>query len=425
MMANTELAHDEAYYWLWSQYPDWGYFDHPPLIAWVIGFSAHWIPGEWGVRLGPFCALIAAASMVGRALIAADRQWAWWAGWLVFPLLSFTPGLALPDAVLLATALVFFWALHAYIERDSISTAIAIGVAASLLLYAKYHGALLIAGAVMGVPELVKRPSFWLTAIIGCLMLLPHGLWQWRHDFVTLDFHLFMAHRGKLSLQRPVEFLLQQVFLPGAFLAPWVWSKALKNWRIDSFQRALAGMAIMTVGVFFLFSFFKTIEGNWTVAGYLALLVLVLRVPGDWLPESRLFAVLGACSVILLLALKLFIAVDGSEKIVRRIAEIRGWKAWARALAGAAPDCALVANSYQIAAKLSFYLNRNVPSVNHSRPNQFDFWNLERGLKGQPVCWITSKADETGNEWRTPQGKRLYLIKYQTIEHLVNASEPR
>jgi hypothetical protein len=26
----TELQDDEAYYWVFSRYLDWGYFDHPP-----------------------------------------------------------------------------------------------------------------------------------------------------------------------------------------------------------------------------------------------------------------------------------------------------------------------------------------------------------------------------------------------------------
>ena len=29
------LTADEAYYWLWSQHLAWGYFDHPPMIAWL------------------------------------------------------------------------------------------------------------------------------------------------------------------------------------------------------------------------------------------------------------------------------------------------------------------------------------------------------------------------------------------------------
>ena len=32
----TELAHDEAYYWMYSKYLSWGYFDHPPMIALII-----------------------------------------------------------------------------------------------------------------------------------------------------------------------------------------------------------------------------------------------------------------------------------------------------------------------------------------------------------------------------------------------------
>jgi len=30
--ATTGLLDDEAYYWVYSQYPAWGYYDHPPMI---------------------------------------------------------------------------------------------------------------------------------------------------------------------------------------------------------------------------------------------------------------------------------------------------------------------------------------------------------------------------------------------------------
>ena len=48
-----ELYADEAYYWLWSLRPAPGYFDHPPMVAWLIGLSSAVLPGELGVRL-PF-----------------------------------------------------------------------------------------------------------------------------------------------------------------------------------------------------------------------------------------------------------------------------------------------------------------------------------------------------------------------------------
>ena len=30
------LNPDEAYYFLWSRFPAWSYFDHPPMVAWWI-----------------------------------------------------------------------------------------------------------------------------------------------------------------------------------------------------------------------------------------------------------------------------------------------------------------------------------------------------------------------------------------------------
>jgi dolichol-phosphate mannosyltransferase len=47
----VELAPDEAYYWTWSRNLQWGYYDHPPLVGFLI-----WIgtaiagSGEFGVR---------------------------------------------------------------------------------------------------------------------------------------------------------------------------------------------------------------------------------------------------------------------------------------------------------------------------------------------------------------------------------------
>ena len=49
----TELQDDEAYYWVYSQYLDWGYFDHPPMIAVLVKMGYAIFPNELGVRLFP------------------------------------------------------------------------------------------------------------------------------------------------------------------------------------------------------------------------------------------------------------------------------------------------------------------------------------------------------------------------------------
>ncbi|MDP6935380.1 MAG: glycosyltransferase family 39 protein, partial [Myxococcota bacterium] len=46
------LVADEAYYWTWSQRLDWGYFDHPPAIAWLVRLGTLLLGDtERGVRI--------------------------------------------------------------------------------------------------------------------------------------------------------------------------------------------------------------------------------------------------------------------------------------------------------------------------------------------------------------------------------------
>ena len=48
---HTELFDDEAYYWVCSRFLDWGYFDHPPMIALLIRIGSFIFPSELGVRI--------------------------------------------------------------------------------------------------------------------------------------------------------------------------------------------------------------------------------------------------------------------------------------------------------------------------------------------------------------------------------------
>ena len=49
--AFTGLFDDEAYYWVYSKFPAWGYFDHSPMIALFIKSGYYFFKNEFGVRL--------------------------------------------------------------------------------------------------------------------------------------------------------------------------------------------------------------------------------------------------------------------------------------------------------------------------------------------------------------------------------------
>ena len=102
----TPLYPDETYYWEWSRHLAAGYFDHPPLIAWLIR-AGTLLAGDTplGVRLFPVAAGILAGLWIcaGARRLAGDRAAPVAA--IVFALMPLSAAgliLATPDAPLFA-----------------------------------------------------------------------------------------------------------------------------------------------------------------------------------------------------------------------------------------------------------------------------------------------------------------------------------
>ena len=103
------LSADEAYYWQWSRHLAWGYFDHPPMIAYVIAAGTR-IAGinPLGVRLLSVIMAGGTAWMLYRmalGLKGAREAGLWALALSIFtPLFSAGAFLSTPDV-----PFVFFW----------------------------------------------------------------------------------------------------------------------------------------------------------------------------------------------------------------------------------------------------------------------------------------------------------------------------
>ena len=63
--SHVDLETDEAYYWLWSRHLAISYFDHPPMIAYLIRLgTALFGDTVFGVRSMAIAAMIAASALV-------------------------------------------------------------------------------------------------------------------------------------------------------------------------------------------------------------------------------------------------------------------------------------------------------------------------------------------------------------------------
>lgn len=408
-----ELAHDEAYYWIYSRHLDWGYFDHPPFVGFVIKMFSFLPHTEIAVRIGfillQFGGLFLLISISQSPVIASLLYFS-------FPLASFTGLLALPDIPLLFMTACYCFLLKQYLEKDDWRSSTLLGLTIALLFYAKYHGVLLVFFTILAVPKILFRKSFYLVAVIALITFFPHMWWQYQHDFSTLRYHFVERPKSSFSLGRSLEYIGLQVGLAGIFVGPFVWYLLIKNKAESLFDRAMKFVSVGTV-LFFLFSSFsKKVEANWTI--FLAIPVIYLVSRSDFWSKKWAINLLRSSFLLAVVARLLFV-VPPSWVNVKRLKEFHGWKAWSLEVQSRCEGRPILANSYQIASKLSYYLEQEINALNyHSRKNQFDYWRFDKNLPTKEVCYITDKNEFAGETTITPEGKRLILAKNESIERL-------
>lgn len=422
MVLGTDLAYDEAYYWLFSRHLDWGYFDHPPMAALFIALTS-WLPGELGVRLS-FVLATQGIAWLCTTMVGQNQKWKVWAGFSIFPLLAFSGVFALPDGPLVVFSAIWLWALKKSLEDDSWANAVLVGVISALLLYSKYHGVLYMVGTLIALPHLLKRPTFWFASVVGLILFLPHLYWQWTHDFPTIHYHFIDRPKALFGFKSPIELILSQLVLQGGLLGPILWWGLYKKKSTSEFNRVLKTIAVFIPAFFLLSSFNKKVEANWAVAAGIPLLLFVIREDAvnflsKW-PKRLLVSTLA----IVFLG-RVVMVLPPSWHFLKRGGEFHGWSHWAHEIdRKTAGECTLVANRYQIASKLSFYLNREVTALNvGSRLNQFEFWDIEKELFDQPICWLTQARIYPGEEINTPDGKNLVLVKGIPLSDILSHKE--
>jgi len=407
LASSFELSHDEAYYWLYSQRLDWGYFDHPPVVGLIIKFFSFLPHAELSVRLG-FILLQIISCVLLMGLVPKARRLTALILFFTFPLASFSGLFALPDLPLLFMTTLYCFLLKRYLEKNDKFSIVGLGIVISLLLYSKYHGILVIFFTLLALPHLFKRKSFYIVTYLAIMSFLPHVFWQYNHDFATLKYHFFERPKVDFSLIRLLEYSTAQIFLAGLFVGPLIWWTLIKNKAQDEFQRALKFICIGTFIFFFISTFSKKFEANWTI--FLAAPLIILGVQTLIWDKKSVKIILGISIVIVFLA-RFLLIFDPSTIKINRLKEFHGWKKWSQDVEKYCP-LPILANTYQIASKLSFYLNKPVHALNlGSRKNQFDYWIPDPVYyKSNMVCYVTDKKQFDGEPLMSPEGKNLKII---------------
>ncbi|MFD0793541.1 ArnT family glycosyltransferase [Mucilaginibacter litoreus] len=401
-----EIHADEAYYWLYSRFLDWGYFDHPPMAALFIKAGYALFQNEFGARL--LTIICSSAGLYILWLIA--RQYAIKPIWFILitsclfilHIYGFT---STPDVPLLFFTILFYYIVKQYLEADGIKLAFLLAIIIACLLYSKYHGLLLVIFTVLANPALFKRKSFWLIAILSLILFIPHIWWQVSNGYPSLNFHLFDRSAARYKLHYTTDYPLLQLAMSGPFMGWFIFYSAFKNRITDSFKRTLVVNAA-GIFLFFLLNTLKgKVEAHWPLIGYVPLLLLSLIYINTSHKNFKWLKVLAIVNVGFILLVR-FAVMIGFEPIKKfeQIKSYFGFKEWAHLVKQKAGNSYVVmSEGFQNPSKYDFYNNTTKGfsyDARDYRLTQFDLLPLEERMQHKRVyllsgVWNTNFTTDT------------------------------
>jgi hypothetical protein len=383
----TELLHDEAYYWVYSQYPAWGYFDHPPMIALLIKMGYLLFPNELGVRF--FIALMNTATLwlVHQLLLKKDDV-LFYAITASMGVLQIGGILAVPDIPLTFFTALFFWQYKRFLEKDNWLQGLLLGIVMAGMLYSKYHGILIIFFTVLSNLRLAINPRAWLAVMTGVALFYPHLHWQYIHDFPSVSYHLKERNAPVYRFSFTLEYVAGQILLAGPLIGFFLLRAANQYKTTTVFSRSLQWSMWGFYGFFLISTFKGRVEANWTVPALVPVIILSHAWLTEKIEQRRWIFKLFSPSLILVVIVRLYMLsdIDALTRIFKD--ELHGNAAWAAAIKAKSNDLPVVfLNSYQRPSKYWFYSGDTsfaVNTTNYRRTN-YNFWPIEREWQGKTV----------------------------------------
>ena len=141
----TELTSDEAYYWFYSTKLEWGYYDHPPMIALLTRLGTFFFTGELGVRL--FNVLLFSGGIVFLFKILPDiskNKFFIFLLLLSIPLFNYISFVIFPDTALVSFSIFALYAYKRLLEKNTLKSSLIFGLSLAFMYYSKYHSVLIV-----------------------------------------------------------------------------------------------------------------------------------------------------------------------------------------------------------------------------------------------------------------------------------------
>lgn len=403
----TDLIYDEAYYWHYAQELSWGYFDHPPMVAFLIKLSSYFADGELGVRFMS-CVLSIGTVFTLWQLIddPVKKKYV-----IPFYVLIFSMTLMnaygffiLPDTPLLFFTAIFLLCYKNFLAKNNLSSSLLLGLSLAMLMYSKYHAALIIVFVLLSNLSLLKKRYAWLAVFVGVLCYVPHLAWLYDNQFVSIKYHLFeRPNRAYEFFDFSLGFLINLVVLFGLSF-PWVYKSLFKTKASDPFTKALLFIVYGFIVFFFISSFNRRIQTQWLIAICIPMVILTYNYMLKDASTLKWIMRAGIANIVILLYLRAGLAYAPLFPVHY---ESHNNEEWVQSIVDEVGDMRVVfENSYRRAPMYEFYSGKPSFSLNNLwyRQNQYSIDNSEMKVQHRDVLYVSKYLKESEFDIHMPGG---------------------
>ena len=394
----TPVFSDEAYYSLYGRFLDWGYYDHPPMVALLTAFSGTLFKGNLSIRFATVLLHGGTVWLIWKILPhkspTYNEVWAFFAIAASLVMFSVYGFITTPDAPLLFFTALFFYLYKLYLHKPTWVLASALGVTIAAMSYSKYMAVLVVGFVLLSNLKLLKDRRMWVAILLAAVLFVPHILWQVRNGFPSFQYHLLDRNEG-FHLLSLLEYLPNQlaVFNPVCFclVLYFCWQKRKTD---DSFERA----CLVTIAGFILFFWIMTLKGHaephWTVAASVPMMIML------WQELSKehwhKWLMRGVVPIALILTVLRFAAPPLLNRNFLNILGDRKKFAVIHEYCGHTP--VVFVSSFQAPSLYRFYTGENAMQISslYNRKTQFDIWQFDKDIQGNPVDIINPNVYQRG-----------------------------
>ena len=281
----VDLMPEEAYYWNYAQHLDYGYLDHPPMVAWLIrAGTALFGQTEFAVRAGAIvCGALTSFFVyrLTRNVFGVEAALASLALTQALPFFFLSGLLLTPDSPLSACWAACLYFLERALVAEKPAAWWGVGVALGLGLISKYTILLLAFSAfayVLWDPrsrQWLRRYQPYLAALCALCIFAPVLVWNVEHHWASFAFQTSgrLAQAPRFALPNLLGSVLVLLSPVGAL------SLAIdfrsKDVQPSSGRRLLGVAMLLPLSVFLLFSLRHQVKLDWTGAPWIAALPIL------------------------------------------------------------------------------------------------------------------------------------------------------